>query len=158
LTTIIIPDSVVVIDGETFSDCDSLTDVVSPKELRAIGDNAFGLCQQLKTIHIRDSATHIRQHVFCECPNLATVRLPQNAQLNIDINSFSGCPSLFQVQTPKLMTQQQRMAIIDQISGTDHRSFQYVGLNNVGCWTFLAHVPILLLPNLLEHSPRSCLW
>jgi hypothetical protein len=52
------------------------------------------------------------------------------------------------------MLQQQQIAIIDKINGSNLPSFQYVGLNNMGRRTFLAHVPILLLPHLwvvLDH-------
>jgi len=41
---------------------------------------------------------------------------------------------------------------------TKHPYFQYVGLNKKGRRTFLRDVPTLLLPHLLEHSPRSQLW
>jgi hypothetical protein len=158
LANINIPDSVVLIDEAAFGTCHSLTDVVLPKKLREIGNHAFYKCCLLKTIDIPDTVTHIKRKAFAGCQNLATVRLSENAQLNIAPEVFSNCPSLFQVQLPILMPEQVQIALINQINEFNHPSFQYVGLNSTGRRTFLAHVPILLLPHLFVHSPRSQLW
>ena len=55
LPYVIIPNSVIVIDGSVFNGCSKFTSITIPSSLRAVGSGAFGGCTNLKEVHIMDS-------------------------------------------------------------------------------------------------------
>lgn len=63
LTSIIIPDSVTIIDNSAFRGCSSLTSITIPDSVTIIGDRAFSGCP-LTSIKISDNVTSIGYQAF----------------------------------------------------------------------------------------------
>ncbi len=55
LPYVIIPNSVIVIDGSVFNGCSKFTSITIPSSLHAVGSGAFGGCTNLQEVHIMDS-------------------------------------------------------------------------------------------------------
>ena len=75
---VVIPDTVngvpvTVINEEAFSYCDTMTEIVLPKNLGTIGRCAFANCINLTTVTIPTSLGHIDDYAFESCDNLNTV-------------------------------------------------------------------------------------
>ena len=73
LTSIIIPDSVTIINTSAFEGCSSLTSIVIPEGVTAIYSYAFSECRNLTSIIIPDSVTMINAFAFEGCRSLASV-------------------------------------------------------------------------------------
>lgn len=73
-----IPDSVISIDENAFSDCRSLTSVIIPDSITCISDWAFGYCDSLSTVTFGDSIISIGAYAFCGCSSLTAIKIPQS--------------------------------------------------------------------------------
>ena len=73
LTSIVIPDSVIVIGGSAFSDCTRLKSVIIPNSVKSIGKEAFSDCAALTTVTIGDSVESIGEYAFYRCTGLTSV-------------------------------------------------------------------------------------
>ena len=67
---IVIPKSVKHIGNEAFSGSLSLRSAVIPNSVEDIGDEAFALCSKLKAVTIADSVSHIGHYAFAGCKKL----------------------------------------------------------------------------------------
>lgn len=95
LTKIVLPDSLEVIDNESFSECKYLETVNFPKNLKIIGYNAFAGCFNIKELNI-------------DCPECTVMRMAfiwdeslENVNINVKtINDevFSSCYGLKSVR------------------------------------------------------------
>jgi len=70
LTGVIIPQSVVSIGDEVFSECDALSCVIFPEGIMSIGNSVFDGCESLTSAAIPASCTSIGERAFENCPNL----------------------------------------------------------------------------------------
>merc|ERR1740136_598387 len=75
LTSIVIPNSITAIGSLAFTDCTSLTSIVIPDSVRGIGDEAFSDCRSLTSIVIPDLRT-ISLSAFEGCTELTTIHAP----------------------------------------------------------------------------------
>ena len=73
LTSIVIPDSVIVIGGSAFSGCTRLKSVIIPNSVKSIGKEAFSDCAALTTVTIGDSVESIGEYAFYRCTGLTSV-------------------------------------------------------------------------------------
>ena len=73
LTSIVIPDSVIVIGGSAFSGCTRLKSVIIPNSVKSIGKEAFSDCAALTTVTIGDSVESIGKYAFYRCTGLTSV-------------------------------------------------------------------------------------
>ena len=71
--------------------------------ITSIGDNAFRLCTNLKTMAIPDSVTSIGSSAFSNCSSLISVTIP-NSVTSIGSSAFSKCSSLTSVTIPNSVT------------------------------------------------------
>ncbi len=77
LQSVVIPDSVRIMDGGyTFYGCRSLTSVTIPHGVTKIGEQAFYGCAALTSITIPDSVTSIAEGAFRGCRSLESMTLP----------------------------------------------------------------------------------
>ena len=67
LTSVTIPESVVIIEKNAFYDCIGLTSVTIPNSVTEIGYNAFNNCQNLTSVTIPNSVTEIGYNAFEGC-------------------------------------------------------------------------------------------
>jgi hypothetical protein len=93
LTSITIPDSVIILEQYAFNSCTSLTTVIIPNSVVGIGANAFNFCTSLTSIEIPDSVINIEQGAFYGCISLNEVVIPDSVT-NIGNLVFVSCTSL----------------------------------------------------------------
>lgn len=78
---IIIPDSVMSIEGSAFWGCSELTNVTIPNSVTRICDYAFYRCSSLTNVTIPDSVISIGNFVFKGCSGLTSVVIPNDAEI-----------------------------------------------------------------------------
>lgn len=74
-------------------------EVIIPKNVTSIGNNAFAECKTLKTVIIPDNVTSIGSGAFTECVNLTKITIPNSVTL-IGENAFDGCTHLTSIDIP----------------------------------------------------------
>lgn len=101
LTSVTIPDSVTVIEGNAFQECTKLTRVIiSGDNLWRVEDAAFWGCSSLTSIVIPECVYTIGKGTFFGCSSLQTVKLPAYLE-EIPYCLFWGCSSLKTISIPK---------------------------------------------------------
>ena len=91
LVSIVIPESVTLIDQYGFNNCKSLKDITIPAGVTSIGVYSFANCQSLKAITIPKSVTSIEAYAFANCLNLETVAFAEGSRLEtIGKSAFLG--------------------------------------------------------------------
>ena len=88
-----VPDSVITIGDNAFSDCSSLTSIVIPNSVTTIREEAFSWCRSLASIIIPNSVTTIGDDAFSCCFCLTTATLPKRFENKKDY-IFVGCKKL----------------------------------------------------------------
>ena len=101
LTSVTIPNTVIIIQDGAFGDCSSLTEITIPNSVTNIGLNAFYNCSGLTEITIPNSVTSIGNLAFQRCSSLTSVTIP-NSVTSIGSGAFSGCTSLTSVHITDL--------------------------------------------------------
>ena len=81
--------------------------------ITSIGDNAFRLCTNLKTMAIPDSVTSIGSSAFSNCSLLTSVTIP-NSVTSIGYKAFSHCGSLTSVYCKPTVPPMGNSAMFDQ--------------------------------------------
>ena len=99
LISIIIPDSVTLIDEHAFQHCTDLTSVDIPDSVTSIDYSAFCGCTSLSSITIPDSVTTISENAFCGCRGLTSVTIGNSVNM-IDRDAFHECTSLSSITIP----------------------------------------------------------
>lgn len=75
-------DTVQKIGDKVFWSCESLKEIVIPKQVKTIGNDCFCLCKSLQKITIGKSLRKIGEGAFVCCPNIRQVRVsPENKYL-----------------------------------------------------------------------------
>ena len=131
LTSVTIPNSVVLIGGGAFKNCTALTSVVfnaencttmgsgsSPvfegcsnltsitigEKVKSIPNNAFYECRALTSITIPNSVTSIGDFAFCVCCSLTSLTIP-NSVTSIGDCAFAFCNGLTSITIPNSVTE-----------------------------------------------------
>jgi len=95
LKTIVIPDSVVEIEGSSFADCKNLESVTLSKSIKKIESYTFGGCEKLAEISIPDSVTEIDYGVFNDCNTLSKITIGSGLQDMSESGEIAkGCESI----------------------------------------------------------------
>jgi hypothetical protein len=103
LTSVIIPESVTLINDCAFEDCIELTSVTIPNSVTSIGNGVFYDCRGLTSIIIPNSVTLIRHDTFAYCRGLTSIIIP-NSVTSIEDDAFCGCIGLTSVIIPNSVT------------------------------------------------------
>ena len=92
LTTVIVPQSLVVVDDYTFGECLSLERIDLPSGLSTIGSGAFYRCEALESISLPDTLTSIGdEYTFAFCSSLTEIEIPDSVvALGVDLFFQSG--------------------------------------------------------------------
>ena len=114
LSTIIMPNSVTIIDYNAFYNCKELITITLSNSLEIIGSGAFGWCSKLSSIILPESLHKIDYRAF-EKSGLTSIIIPGNVN-SIGFEAFKNCYSLTFVE------------IKEGVKILDH--------NNYGCGTF----------------------
>lgn len=97
LETIVLPNSVSVIEEYTFSGCDSLKNINIPSILTKIEDGVFEDCSSLESISISNSVIEIGAFAFSNCTSLKNVSIPMSV-LTIDETAFRDCSGILSIE------------------------------------------------------------
>ena len=93
ITSVVIPDNVILIYDSAFMECTSLEKVKFGNGLKGILECAFGYCTNLKEINFPDGLEYIYAHAFNTCTSLKEVVIP-NSVTRIETYAFANCSSL----------------------------------------------------------------
>ena len=94
LTDLIIPDTVEVIESNTFPKCASIKSITLGKNTYTIDDGAFRECSSLVTFNGNDKLIEIGAYAFYRCTNLATNLVFSDSLLKINNYAFQECYKL----------------------------------------------------------------
>lgn len=100
LKSVTLPNSVTLIGGDTFHQCNYLESVNIPDGVTAIGENAFRFCDALEEISLPDSITSIGKQAFQACRRLSKITLPKGVE-RIETYTFCDCDALAEVRLPE---------------------------------------------------------
>lgn len=103
LVSVVLPESITVIDSMAFFGCDNLSSINFPAGLTRIGKKAFQECDGLKSISLSDSLTEMRDCVFSNCNGLTSVVFPPGLT-DIGDDVFFNCSNLQSVALPEKLT------------------------------------------------------
>jgi hypothetical protein len=93
LTGIIIPEGVIAIGENAFAGCASLKNITMPSSLTSFGFGALQKCTDLKSITISDSVKSIGDFTFWGCSSLENITIPDSVT-GIGVNAFGACINL----------------------------------------------------------------
>lgn len=93
LVNIELGNSIVSIGEEAFLGCTSIESIVLPDSLESIGEAAFFGCGLLKNINIPEGITVIEETTFKRCYELESIVLPNSLE-SIGFEAFSECSKL----------------------------------------------------------------
>lgn len=80
IVSIALPDSLISIGNNTFSNCENLVNITLPDSLESIGDNVFSDCENLKNISLPESLVSIGDGVLGGCPALSDITIPEGVK------------------------------------------------------------------------------
>ena len=101
LTSILIPDSVTLIQNWAFSRCADLKSVDMGKSVTEIGSGAFERCTGLTEMNLPDSVAKIADGAFSGCERLTSVKLPY--VISMGGRAFENCTSLTSIEMPYVL-------------------------------------------------------
>ena len=90
LKTIIIPNSILLIDERAFYGCSSLTSITIPNSVTSIGNSAFYGCKFLSSVILSTNLTEIKNYTFFGCSVLTSITLHEGI-ISIGAHAFDGC-------------------------------------------------------------------
>ena len=103
LSSLVIPDSVIIIGFGAFEGCSSLRSLVISNSVTCIGDDAFWFCSSLRNLVIPDSVTSIGDRAFSGCCSLESLVIPDSVTC-IGNYAFGGCKYLSSLVIPDSVT------------------------------------------------------
>ena len=90
LTTVTIPNSVVSVGDEIFSNCDGIRSVAISNRLKDVGFGMFAYCSELTSVTIPNSVTNVDDYAFIGCSNLSSIDIPYGVT-RIGKEAFRDC-------------------------------------------------------------------
>ena len=100
LTSITIPNSVVIIGSNAFFGCDGLISIKIPNSVKKIGVYAFSGCSRLTSITIPNSVVAIEDYAFSGCRDLSSI-VVENGNRKYD--SRDSCNAIIETSTNTLI-------------------------------------------------------
>lgn len=104
ITSITIPDSVVILGDHAFEACNNLKNVTIGKGITEISEYAFANCSSLESLVIPDTVTTISLRAFQYCSSLKTVDTG-NGVREIETEVFHNCENLEHVRLGNSVTE-----------------------------------------------------
>ena len=100
IESVVLPDTVELIDNMAFFKCESLKTVNLPEGLVMIGRSCFGGCISLENLEIPESLQIVDEFVFLKCTAMTEISFSENLK-EIGPNAFCMCENLKKVTMPK---------------------------------------------------------
>lgn len=97
IESIVLPNSITIINLEAFLGCESLTSINIPNNVTMINIAAFTMCTNLKSINLPDSLSTIGRNAFTGCYSLTDIVIPANVT-SIGASAFDSCTSLNKIE------------------------------------------------------------
>jgi hypothetical protein len=152
---IVIPDSitfedeqyaVTAIGNSAFLVCRDLKSVVLPSGLKTIGEHAFALCDSLKMLVLPEGVSRIGEYAFDSCVGLEEINIPEKVT-SIETAAFFACSSLTRIDLHDNITSIGESAF-QQCSSLERLSLGE-NLRSIGTRAFMdcIHLDSLLIPN-----------
>lgn len=98
-----IPDGLNIIAGGAFSECQKLTSVIIPHNIKHIGRDAFAGCFALEFVNLPQGIDTIEEMTFIDCVNLTKIILPESLCC-INDGAFERCCNLRHLRFSKSIT------------------------------------------------------
>lgn len=111
LQKIVLPDNLISISNNAFSNCNNLTNIQIPKTVIKIGEEAFMFCENLVSITLPPNIEQIENGVFQSCGKLTSIVIPNSVRTIGDWAFF--CSGINFIQIPN--------------------SVKSMGINSIGC-------------------------
>lgn len=115
LTSVVIPQSVEIINDRAFANCENLQTVtIEGNRLKSIRMLAFSSCVKLTEIDLPSSVTEIKDSAFLGCTSLQTVTFgPRSKLQTLGAAAFEGCTKLQDITLPIGLTKIEGAAFRD---------------------------------------------
>lgn len=107
--SVVVPDKLVirentrVIADNAFWGCENVITLVLPNTLTHIGNEAFYFCHGLKSLDLPDSVVSIGEASFVGCYNLTKIKF-SNSLENISSGAFVSCKKITSIEIPESVT------------------------------------------------------
>jgi hypothetical protein len=98
--TIVLPETIEIIDNMAFWKCTSLKSVEMKEGLKAVGRCSFGGCSELESLEFPESLEYVDEMVFIGCVKLKEVSFGKNLK-SIGSQAFTACVNLEKVRVPE---------------------------------------------------------
>jgi len=73
MTSVKIPNSIIIINDHSFSTCTGLTSIILPNSIHKVWDNAFSGCKNLHSVYFEGAAPELGKNVFAGTPSDFTI-------------------------------------------------------------------------------------
>jgi hypothetical protein len=100
IETVVLPDTLRIIDNMTFWSCKSLKEVTISEGLTTIGRCAFGGCDALEKVVFPESLEVVGEMVFIACNSMKEFTFGSNLK-SIGSNAFTSCANLEKITVPR---------------------------------------------------------
>lgn len=96
---IVFPKSLLTIKDNAFQDCLKLESVIFPEKTSILGKDLFSLCNSLKYVELPKNINEIPDSIFVDCTSLTQISLPKNIK-EIGNSAFYNCKNLSSICIP----------------------------------------------------------
>ena len=113
--------TVTAIGDEAFGYCENLTSITIPESVTRIGGSAFGNCEGLTSVFIPKNVDWIDSSPFAGCTNLKTIIVDED---NTKYDSRDGCNAIIRTKTNVLLAACAATVIPESVTYIGGRSFR----------------------------------
>ena len=104
LSSIKIPQKTsIIVNGEAFFNCHSLTEISNSYNIDSIGESAFNSCRSLRSFTISNNVSQIGRYTFRNCASLQSIIIPKSVR-SIKVGAFAGCSELTAIHIHENLT------------------------------------------------------
>lgn len=133
LCSVVIPDSIIIIEDEAFQSCMGLKSITIGKSIEEIGFCAFNHCEKLTSVIFPEKTLlkRLQTNAFSSCEALETIVLPDGIE-DIDDGAFYYCLSLKNISIPDSVVKigDQAFKGCDKIQYNVYDNAYYIGNDN----------------------------